>query len=65
MPERPSFLRRRTIEESRAIFDELVKSGDGMPISEEDALRLLRWRVETKIAVRRVFRRLAQAKGYI
>ena len=61
--ERMERLAKITVEESRAIFDELVRSGESMPISEEDARRLLRWRLETKIAVRRAFRRLAMAKG--
>jgi hypothetical protein len=61
--ERRERLAKMTIEESRAIFNELVESGDSMPVSEEDAQRLLRWRLKTKIAVRRTFRRLAQAKG--
>ena len=63
--ERRERLSKLTVEESRAIFAELVESGDSMPVSDEDAQRLLRWRLETKIAVRRAFRRLAQARGLI
>ena len=56
-------LAKMTTEESRAIFDELVASGDSMPITDEEAKRLLRWRLETKIAVRQAFKELVQAKG--
>ena len=63
--ERMERLAKLTVEESRAIFNELVKSGDSMPISEENAQRLLRWRLETKIAVRRAIKRLAISKGWI
>ena len=42
--ERRERLAKLTVEESRAIFDELVRSGDSMPVSDEDAQRLLRWR---------------------
>jgi hypothetical protein len=63
--ERRERLAKLTAEESRAIFDELVRSGDSMPISEEDAKRLLHWRLKTKLAVRKAFRQLALAKGWM
>jgi hypothetical protein len=63
--ERRERLASLTPEESRAIFDELVASGDSMPIGDEEAERLLRWRLETKIAARQAFIQLARAKGLL
>ena len=61
--ERMDRLARLTPEEARAEFDALVESWEARPVKGEGLERLEMWRVETLIAVRQAFERLARAKG--
>lgn len=63
--ERMQRLADMTPQESRVIFDQLVKFGWQTMANDEGARRLLSWRLETKIAVRKTFETLARSKGLL
>ena len=54
-----------TTHEARAIFADLVDSASAMPLDETDTEKMLRWRLQTIVAVRIAFKQLAQVKGWI
>jgi len=63
--ERRQRLANMTPEDSRAIFNELVEFGWRTMADDEGARRLQSWRLETKIAVRKTFEKLARSKGLL
>lgn len=64
--ERRQRLAHLTPEQSRRIFAELVEAWQRQPQSiTGDRQRLDTWRLETLVAVRKAFRQLAEAKGYV
>ncbi len=52
-----------TPEESRAIFNDLVAGWEAVAQNEQRLARLDSWRLETMIAVRTAFLKLAQENG--
>jgi hypothetical protein len=58
-------LKKMSVAESRAIFDELVAVGQKQVLGRDESPRLFQWRLETLIAVRRSFAALAEARGHI
>jgi hypothetical protein len=62
--ERMERLAHITPEQSRAIYDDLVR-GWHPPTSPEERERLDLWRVETLVAMRRAFDQLAKAQGTV
>ncbi|MGD2078281.1 MAG: hypothetical protein PVH18_07860 [Chloroflexota bacterium] len=63
--ERIERLSRLSTEESYAIFLDLMEHGRKTLSENPMPERMLTWRLETKIAVRQAFRRLAQQQGLI
>ena len=63
--ERMERLSLMTTHEARAIFADLVDSASAMHLNETDAEKMLRWRLQTIVAVRIAFKQLAQVKGWI
>jgi hypothetical protein len=63
--ERMERLSRLSTEESYAIFLDLMEHGRKTLSKDPLPERMLAWRLETKIAVRRAFRRLAEQQGLI
>ena len=62
--ERMERLKHMTIEESRAIFNELIAGWSG-PAAGSDLEKLEDWRLETHLEVRRVFWERAHKKGLV
>ncbi|PKO24190.1 MAG: hypothetical protein CVU38_00095 [Chloroflexi bacterium HGW-Chloroflexi-1] len=52
-------------EQSRAIFDDLVRGWELSTQSKDNPERLDMWRVETLITVRRAFEKMVRAKGLL
>ena len=63
--ERMERLAKLSTEESWAIFLELVEQGQTTAIDADLPERMIAWRLDAKIAVRRTFRRLAEKQGLI
>jgi hypothetical protein len=63
--ERMERLARLSTEESWTIYTDLVESWYHSPANDDTINRLLSWRLETMIAVRQTFKKLAQSKGLI
>jgi hypothetical protein len=63
--ERRQRLANLTPEQARLVFGALVEAWQRQPHNAADRQRLDSWRLETLIAVRRAFKQLAEAKGYI
>ena len=59
--ERMARLAAMTPEESRAIFDELTAAWDAVADNETGLERLAEWRLETVLAVRAAFQKMAEA----
>ena len=57
-------LRNLTTEESRSIFNQLMADWSG-PMEGDDLDRLQAWRLETIVAVRKTFLKLARSKGLL
>lgn len=63
--ERMERLATLSTEESWAIFNELVEHGRRTQADGAMPDRMLAWRLESMIAVRRVFKRLAEKQGHV
>jgi len=63
--ERMKRLANLSTEESYAIFVDLVEHGNMMLKKDPLPEHMLVWRLETKVAVRQTFRRLAEKQGLI
>ena len=63
--ERIERLARLRPEEARAEFDELTEGWEALPDKGDGLERLELWRVETLIAVRRAFEKMAREKGLL
>jgi hypothetical protein len=63
--ERISRLRIMSVSESRAIFDELVKTGQRQRIDTDQSSLLFQWRLQSLTALRQTFAALARAKGLV
>ena len=61
--ERIERLAHLTPEEARAEFDELTEGWEALPYKGEGLERLEMWRLETLIAVRSAFEKMARMKG--
>jgi hypothetical protein len=63
--ERMIRLSQLSVEESWEIFSALVESQQDLDLTGESQAAYMAWRLETLIAVRQAFYKLAQAKGWI
>jgi hypothetical protein len=63
--ERRARLASMTSEESKAIFNELVAGWEAVAAREQGLERLDSWRLETILAVRAAFTKLAKANGLL
>ena len=63
--ERMDRLARLTPEQARAQWDDLTEGWEALPDKGEGLERLEMWRVETLIAVRRAFERMAEFRGLL
>ena len=63
--ERVARLAALTPEEARAIFDELTAAWDAIAENETGLEKLAEWRLETTLAVRAAFRKMAEAQNLL
>jgi hypothetical protein len=63
--ERMIRLAQLSVEESWEIFCDLVESQQDLDLTGESQAVYMAWRLETLVAVRQAFNKLAQAKGWV
>lgn len=63
--ERVARLQQMTLDEARAIWRDLVAGWEAAPQTTDGLERLAMWRVETLVAVRQAFEKVAHARGLL